>query len=79
MGAARVVRVVRDPVWRGRLIRRMLRLRRGGSGSGIITASVILLCFAITSALAVGLYLGGTLQQSILPAALQAFSAMFGG
>ncbi|WP_029423350.1 hypothetical protein [Alicyclobacillus macrosporangiidus] len=69
---------IRDPVWRGRLIRRCLRLKRAGSGMAAMVSNIIWTVASITLATAGGLLLGNTLLNGVFPAALNAFTAMFG-
>jgi hypothetical protein len=73
------MRMIRDPVWRGRMIRRCLRMRRAGTGNAALMSSLIWVAFIITLSTAAGLYLGATFHDGVLPAALQAFTSMFGG
>ncbi|MCL6594391.1 MAG: hypothetical protein K6T31_10475 [Alicyclobacillus sp.] len=70
--------MIRDPVWRGRLLRRWLRLRRAGSGTAAMLSNLIWTVASITLATAGGLFLGNTLLNGVYPAALQAFTSMFG-
>ncbi|SFV09168.1 hypothetical protein [Alicyclobacillus macrosporangiidus] len=76
----RIVRrvAIRDPVWRGRMIRRWLRLRQAGSGMSAMMSNLIWLLATITLSTAGGLLLGNTLLNGVFPAALNAFTAMFG-
>ncbi|WP_029422090.1 hypothetical protein [Alicyclobacillus macrosporangiidus] len=70
--------MIRDPVWRGHMIRRWLRLRRAGTGTAAQLSSIIWTVASITLATAGGLLLGNTLLNGVFPAAIQAFTTMFG-
>ncbi|WP_029423524.1 hypothetical protein [Alicyclobacillus macrosporangiidus] len=69
---------VRDPVRRGRLIRRWLRFRRAGTGTAGMLSNLIWTVASITLSTAGGLLLGATLLNAVFPAAIQAFTTMFG-
>lgn len=70
--------MIRDPVWRGRLIRRCLRWRRAGTGNAAMMSNLIWTVAMISLSTAGGLLLGSTLLSGVFPAALQAFTSMFG-
>ncbi|ACV58209.1 hypothetical protein [Alicyclobacillus acidocaldarius] len=57
---------------------RLWRWQRAGTGTGGMLVNLIWLLGGISLATAGGLLLGSTLLDGVFPAALRAFTAMFG-